>query len=241
MAVPATAHLRRTTPRTASATLSIRPPACSPGPTTPSPDATTDTGLRIALPADGTPANADGIAIAVDEWNRNDGFSPAAIGVTVVPELDVEASQLPPVTDIGRSLDEDSTLMLFDVDGGERVPAWVELDSAATDPDRTPLLIQPATSLIEGHRHVVALRDLERADGTPIDQNAEYGAALDDPDVHTTAVIDGLAEAGLDADGMTTAWSFTVASSNSLSGRLCHMWDETRVAGAGFEPATFGL
>ncbi len=192
------------------------------------PDPTTDTGLRIDLPAEGTPVNANGVAIAVDEWNRNDGFSPAAIGVTVVPELDVEASRLPAVTDIGRSLDEDSTLVLFDVDTGERVPAWAELDSAATDPERTPLLIEPATSLAEGHRHVVALRDLKRGDGTPIEQVAGYVAALDDPDEQTAELIDGLGEAGLDADEMTTAWSFTVASSTSLSGRLRHMWDETK-------------
>lgn len=191
------------------------------------PDPATDTGLRVDLPAEGTPANANGVAIAVDEWNRNDGFSPAAIGVTVVPEVDVEASQLPPVTDIGRSLDEDSTLVLFDVDAGERVPAWAELDSAATDPERTPLLIQPATALVEGHRHVVALRDLKRSDGTPIDPVADYEAALDDPDAQTAEIIDGLSDAGLDADEMTTAWSFTVSSSTSLSGRLRHMWDET--------------
>ena len=40
-------------------------------------DEATATGLRVDLRADGTPVNADGIAVDVFELNRNDGFSPA--------------------------------------------------------------------------------------------------------------------------------------------------------------------
>ena len=192
------------------------------------PDPTTETGRRIDLPAHGTPVNADGTSIGVDEWNRNDGFSPAAIAMTVLPGVDPDASALPPVTDLGRSLDDDSPLVLFDVDAGERVPAWVELDAAGTDPDRIPLMIVPATSLIEGHRHVVALRDLKQADGSAVAPSADYLASLDDTDELTQKLVGGLEEAGLDPAELTTAWSFTVASGTSLSGRLRHMWDETK-------------
>ncbi len=191
-------------------------------------DPTTETGRRIDLPAEGTPANTDGVAIGVDEWNRNDGFSPAAIALTVLPGVDPAASDLPPVTDLGRSLDDDSPLVLFDVDAGERVPAWAELDAAGTDPVRTPLMIVPATSLIEGHRHVVALRDLRRADGSSVEPSVDYLASLDDPDSLTDALVAGLEAAGLDPAELTTAWTFTVASGASLSGRLRHMWAETK-------------
>ncbi len=191
------------------------------------PDADTDTGLRIDLPADGTPVNATGTPIEVDEWNRNDGFSPASIAAIVLPGLDPEASALPPVTDIGLSLEDDSPLVLLDLDTGEQVPAWAELDSDGEDPDRTPLLIVPATSLVEGHRHVVALRDLKQADGSAIASPAAYTAGLAEPDGYTAALVEGLDTAGLDPAAMTVAWSFTVSSGTSISGRLRHMWDET--------------
>ncbi len=192
------------------------------------PDTTTETGLRIDLPTGGTPVNAGGVPIGVDEWNRNDGFSPAAIALTVVPGVDPTASDLPPVTDLGRSLNDDSPLVLFDVDADQRVPAWAELDAAGTDPEGTPLMIVPATSLTEGHRHVVALRNLKQADGSPVAPSSAYLASLDAPDDLTQTLIDGLDAAGLDPAAQNLAWTFTVSSGTSLSGRLRHMWDETK-------------
>jgi hypothetical protein len=147
--------------------------------------------------------------------------------MTVIPGVAIAASALPPVTDIGRSLEADSPLVLWDIDAGERVPAWVELDSEGVDPDRTPLLINPATSLLEGHRHLVALRDLHTEAGEPIPPERTFTDGLDTPDAHTAAMIDALGDAGVDPAEVTTAWTFTVSSSDSLSGRLRHMWNET--------------
>lgn len=168
-------------------------------------DSETSTGIRVDLPADGTPQNAGGTPIGVDEWNRNDGFSPAAIPMTVIPGLDPEASGLAPVTDIGASLAKDSSLVLVDLESGKRIPAWAELDSVGNDPQTTPLLIVPATSLVEGHRHAVALRNLVSGDGNTIEPRAEYMDQLAEPDQITQQLVDGLAESGLDADDMTTA------------------------------------
>lgn len=190
------------------------------------PDETTPTGVRIDLPS--SPANADGTPIDVAEWNRNDGFSPAAIPMAVIADLDPMASGLPPVTDIGASLAADSSLVLLDLDTGERVPAWAEIDQDDHEPGQAPLFIVPATSLREGHRHAVALRDLVTTDGAAVPQSPGYAAQLAAPDELTAELIDGLAAVDLDAAEMTVAWSFTVASSDSLSGRLRHMWNETK-------------
>jgi hypothetical protein len=54
-------------------------------------DPSTPTGRRLDLPVDGMPANHPGKHIDPTEWNRNDGFSPSSIGLTVVPNLDVAA------------------------------------------------------------------------------------------------------------------------------------------------------
>jgi hypothetical protein len=193
------------------------------------PDADAATGLRVDFPADGTPANTDGVHIGVDEWNRNDGFSPAAMPMTVIPFLDPEQSGLASAGDIGLSLDDDSPLVLIDTVSGERVAAWAELDSSGTNTDATALIIVPAVALTEGHRHLVVLRDLVDFDGTAISPSAAYLDRIMTPvDQHDTALLASLAEAGIDPAETTVAWTFTVASGDSLSERLRHMWAETK-------------
>ena len=120
------------------------------------PDASMDTGRRVDFVRESMPANASGVHIDPMEWNRNDGFSPGAQIAVLVPGVDPVASGLAPVTDIARSLDPGSNLVLLDADTGERVLAWAELDAHAEDPARRLLLVLPGRSLAEGHRHVVA-------------------------------------------------------------------------------------
>ena len=194
------------------------------------PDAGTPTGLRVDLPTDGVPTNIDGTRIDVSDQNRGDGFSPSSIAMVVIPGLDVERSKLPPSTDVGASLGTASPLVVLDVDANKRLPAWAELDAASTNPAATPLMIVPASALVEGHTHVIALRNLVRPNGQPIPPNEAYNARLNTPDAHTDTVIEGLRAAKLDANDMQLAWSFTVASGKSLSGRLRHMWADTRQA-----------
>lgn len=190
-------------------------------------DAATATGRRVDLPVDGMPANAGGTPIDPTEWNRNDGFAPASALITVIPDLDVEASGLPPVTDIGASLADDSPLVLVDADTGERVAAWAELDANAEDEAKQALLIQPATALIEGHRHVVGLRDLERTDGAAVEPSEGFAAQLAAPDAEARAAFSDLQEAGVATDDLDVAWAFTVGSGDDISGRLRSMWTET--------------
>ncbi len=135
-------------------------------------DPTTDTGRRLDLPADGTPANVGGTHIDPAEWNRSDGFAPASTLLTHIAELDVEASKLPPVTDIGRSLAKDSPLVLVDV--GERIAAWAELDANAADPDRQALMIVPAAACSKGHRYAIGLRDLVHTGGGAVDPDQAF-------------------------------------------------------------------
>jgi len=202
------------------------------------PDASTATGLRIDFPADGTPANADGVHIGVDEWNRNDGFSPAAMPMTVIPGLDPVQSGLPPVTDIAQSLAPDSPVVLVDTVTGQRIPAWAELDAAGTGGDETALTIVPAVALVEGNQHLVVLRDLLDESGTEIAPSAAYLDRLATPiDQHDAVLLDALAGAGIDPSETTLAWTFTVASGESLSARLRHMWSETKSAVGDGAPA----
>lgn len=107
-------------------------------------DASTATNRRVAFAPDTLPANAAGHHIDPTEWNRNDGFSPSAIPMTVVPGLDAAATALPPVGDIARSLEDGSPTVLWDATAGVRLAHWAELDTNATDESRRSLLIVPA-------------------------------------------------------------------------------------------------
>ncbi len=192
-------------------------------------DASTPTTRRLDLPADGTPANIGGKHIDPAEWNRNDGFAPASRLITHVDGLDPKASKLPPVTDIGSSLAKDSPLVIIGGDKGERVAAWAELDANATDPARQALLVTPAAGLQEGATYYVGLRNLKRADGSDIKRSKGFADQLAKADPMTKRTLRELREhGGVNADDLDLAWSFTVGSAESISGRLRHMWDETR-------------
>lgn len=179
------------------------------------------------MPADGTPANVGGVHIDPTEWNRNDGFSPAAVPLTVVANLDPVASGLPTQGDIGASTEPGAVLALVDVDTGERLGAWAELDPTVTDPQRRLLRIVPAAALPEGHRIAVGLGPLLDEEGGLVERSTALDEVVADPTPRQQEWLDALDRSGLASDDLTVAWSFTVASRDGLSGRLRHMWEET--------------
>jgi len=189
-------------------------------------DSTTQTLRRVDIPSDATPANVAGGHIDPKEWNRNDGFSPSSIGLTVVPGIDLVASKLPPQTDIARSLAADSNLVVVDTSDSQRVAAWAELDPGVEDPQQALLRIVPAVALPEGHRFAIALRGLKRADGTAIGRSAGFAKLM----AHPTSTQRGwlqAVESAIPAPQLDLAWAFTIGSGDDLSGRLRHMWTET--------------
>ena len=192
------------------------------------PDATTATGRRVDIHPDSTPLSADGVPIDVTDQNRADGFSPGSAILTLVPGLDVETTGIAPSTDIGASLADDAPVVLLDTTNGERIPYWGELDAPAPEGDQL-LMIHPAISLPEGHRIVVGLRNLKDADGALIPRTTAFQAAIDNsPEPLERArafrtLLEDLAANGVDIDEVHLAWDFTVASADSLSGRMLHI------------------
>ncbi|MEV0647137.1 hypothetical protein AB0I28_17900 [Phytomonospora sp. NPDC050363] len=208
--------------------------------------ADTPTGRRVALSPEATPRNALGKAIDPAAWNLSDGFSPGSMILARVPGLDLPATGAAPVTDIGRSLDRDAPIVLLDADTGRRHPYWAELDANATA-ERRSLIVRPAKNLADGHRYVVALRDLRAADESPIAPGETFtrltGRTLpkDDP-LHDRQralkpVLRDLSRAGVSTQGLHLAWDFTVASTESTTGRLTHMRDEALAGLNGGAPA----
>ena len=199
-------------------------------------DDTTATGRRVNLSSASMPANVDGVNIGVDRQNRNDGFSPGSAALVLVPGVDPEASGLPPIVDIARSLDPDSASVIIDATTGESWPHWAELDSNATDDARQGLFLRPAVNYPEGHRIVVGLRNLVDATGAPIEPTDAFRAYRDrlESDVPVVEarrpameqVFADLDAAGVDRDDLVMAWDFTVVSTENLTGPLVHMRDD---------------
>ncbi len=199
-------------------------------------DDTTATGRRVNLSSASMPANAEGVNMGVDRQNRNDGFSPGSAALVLVPGVDPEASGLPPIVDIARSLDADSASVIIDATTGESWPHWAELDANATDDARRGLFLRPAVNYTDGHRIVIGLRNLVDASGAPIEPTDAFRAYRDRlesdvPEVEARRpameqVFDDLEAAGVDRSELVMAWDFTVISTESLTGPLVHMRDD---------------
>jgi hypothetical protein len=193
------------------------------------------TGRRVAFVHDALPANVDGTHMDEVELNTFDGFSPGAAVLLWMPTADLVRSVAPPITDIGRSLEADSPIVVVDTRTGKRWPVWAEVDSNAP-PENQALIVRPATNFLERHRYVVAVRGLVDAGGQPLAPSPAFAAYRDgvcttDPVFESRRksmekVFRVLRRAGVARDDLQLAWEFTVASSRSIAGRMLHVRDD---------------
>jgi hypothetical protein len=202
-------------------------------------DSSTPTGLRVNLSDASTPANKNGVHINPAGINTSDGFSPGESIVTRIPGLDnPEAFQKTgavPLTDMDRAFDANQPIVLIDASTGQRQLIWSELDSTATSPENTDLIIRPGRNLLEGHRYIAALRNLKDASGTTIPAPPGFalyrdGASTDVPAIeqrrtHFEDIFSKLQGAGIARGDLYDAWDFTVASTPNITQRMLSIRD----------------
>ena len=216
-------------------------------------DESTPTGRRVDFDITAMPRNVAGKPIDPRDYNYADGFSPGQLIVTKVPGLDNQAAfeqtGAVPIDDLARGRDKNQPIVVIDAATGKRQLIWAEIDwNAGCDPGEQPqngpcdptdaaLLIRPAKNWLEGHRYIVALRNLKDAQGDPIEAQPAFKAIRDgtpsgDPAVegrraHIEDVLDTLKKkAGIRRQGLYLAWDFTVASAESIAGRMLHIRDD---------------
>ena len=199
-------------------------------------DPSSATGLRINFQQAAMPADKNGAHIDPTEWNRNDGFSPGQPITVTVPGLDNQAafdqSGIVPITNMADYTRSDQPVVVINASTGARQLIWAEIDSSAGSAANTSLIIRPGKNWVEGQRYIVALRNLKKADGTPVDTNAAFKQYRDDaiPASASAAVKDRkpamddifakLQSAGIDRGSLNLAWDFTIASRDNLAGRM---------------------
>ncbi len=127
-------------------------------------DASTATGLRVAIPADAAPVNVEGVRMDLADQNRADGFSPASVIVFAADGVDLAGSQVPDADDIGASTDGSSPIVLEDATAGQPWPYWAELDVQSG-----LVTVRPAILLREGHTYRITIGDLVDVEGNAIE------------------------------------------------------------------------
>ena len=208
-------------------------------------DASSTTGRRVNFNALAMPRNIAQKPADTAELNRNDGFSPGSSIILKIPGLDTPAAfaktGLVPQTDIARYADADQPAVVIDTVTGKRWPIFAELDS--NPPERTPgntddvtLMMLPAVNFTEGHRYVVALRNLKDADGKKIPAKDSFRVYRDklrteQPEIESRRpqmekIFSDLKGAGIGRSDLYLAWDFTVASRENLSDRMLHIRDD---------------
>ncbi len=205
-------------------------------------DSSTATGRRVNLTDAAMPQNVDNTPVSAAPYNLNDGFSPGQVITLRVPGLDTPeafANTNPiPLNDLSRNESQDSKepIVVIDAATNKRVPIWVELDSNATSPAGTALLIHGATQFEAGHRYIVAMRKLKDSAGNKLSAPEGFRYYRDDLPSNEDAITSqskrfenmfrSLRKAKIKRHNLYLAWDFTVASDENIAGRLLHMRDD---------------
>ncbi len=204
------------------------------------PDPSTPTGLRVDLPQAAMPANTNGVQISAAPYDRADGFSPGSSIIVRVPGLDNPAAfdRTDPVRlqDLSRAYAPGAPIVLIDAATGKRQLIWAELDANAGSPADTTLLIHPAVNLAEGHRYIVALRNLKDADGEVLQAPTWFRLLRDHRPLppsersqrgrYESRIFPVLRRAGIQRSRLYEAWDFTVESRRSLTAQMLHIRDD---------------
>ena len=197
---------------------------------TPSEDSRT--GFQVALGETTIPANIDGKTTSPRFLNEKDGFSPLTPLITHFEYATAEG--MVSHTDIARYLDADAKTLVFDLETGERVPHFAEVD-ASTDADYARMLmIHPVVPLTHGGRYVVGIQGVVDTEGALVEPSEAFielrdGVTSDDPrvesrrELYDSLIFPALTAQGVERGDVQLAWDFVVASQENITGKALWM------------------
>jgi hypothetical protein len=141
-----------------------------------------------------------------------------------------------PLTDMDQAFAPNQPIVLIDASTGQRQLIWSELDANASSPGNTDLIIRPGRNLLEGHRCIVAMRNLEDASGNPIPAPPGFAlyrdgvqtnvASIESRRAHFDEIFSKLQAAGIGRGDLYDAWDFTVASTPNITQRMLSIRDQ---------------
>lgn len=211
------------------------------------PDEAMPSGVRLALADNTLPITTGGVQIRPSAFEDKDGYATLGPLLAWFGEVDLQGT-------IGHDtletyLSPVAKTVIVDVQTGERVPHFVELDMTAPEGERV-LILRPVVPLRHGAQHVVGIRDLSLVGGAPVPVSEAFAALRDgvltsDVDVESrreifeSVVFPALAGAGVARDRLQLAWQFTTISRENSLGKVLWMRDDTlQRVGPGGPPFT---
>lgn len=195
------------------------------------PDADSPTGWRTRYTAEILPPNVSGDPQPLLDFLQDDGFANVTPFVTVIEGGRVDPTNLPTPHDPTVGMDPASPVQIFDLDTGERVPVWVEVELRGETDDQRPLIIRPLKALPYGHRAAVVITDsLKFEDGTTPAPTAAFaalrgGEASDDLAIefrrpYTEEIFSVAGQAGVSREQIILAWQAPILSEAEAQGPL---------------------
>ena len=189
-------------------------------------DAATATGYRLEYDEAAVPLGKGATEFDVSPYTRLDGMSPASQLMTMFP-IPPDLDEAPFHDSIERSLDADAQTLLLDLETGEMLPHWVELDIQATSESDTVVYMRITERLEPDHAYAVGYRNLTDIHGAPL-QSSDAFVALRDG-IHTDAediearrdafedMFERFESAGVVRSELQAAWRFHTASNSAIS------------------------
>lgn len=178
----------------------------------------------------GTPAPLDPAP-----WNRLDGFSPTMPLLAYFAER-IDPATLVPPTAIERSVTAMASTAIVDMETGERVAHFSEVDATVMPGEPQVVILRPTQRLKPAHRYAVAItRAVRTMAGAMPTVPAGFQAILDnapnrDPRLARVAsrytdIFAALGRAGIQRTDLLLAWDYSTASERYLTGPVVAMRD----------------
>ncbi len=196
------------------------------------PDSTSVSGYRVDVPAAAMPVNADKIPIKPDVFNTYDGFAVAGPMLVDFPG-GVSTVGLPPQSDISKSMEANASIIVVNMDTGERLPIFAEPDMNADEPEERTLIIRPMIRMDSATRYAVGIRNtVKAADGSDLVVPEGFAKILAGEEIdhplferlgNYDTIFSSLDAAGMPQTELLLAWDFVTASDESLTSDLMTM------------------
>lgn len=198
-------------------------------------DSSSPTGWRIQVGATTLPVDTNSVQPDPRFFNERDGWSPLTPLLVHFPGVALDGVLRH--DDLGAYLNDDVRTVIVDVETGERVPHFVELDVSGDDPTQALLLIHPVRPMAHGHRYAVGVRGLVDDQGQSIVASEAFaalrdGAATDDPrvedrrSVFEDTIFPALSATGFAQSNLQLAWDFVIGSREGITGKSIWMRDD---------------
>lgn len=198
-------------------------------------DAESATGWRVAMGETTLPANVDGVQPSPMFINEKDGFSPVTPVITHMVNATVDG--LIGHADLGAYLAEDARTVIVNLETGERVAHFTEIDVTAEWAHAQMLILHPVEPMEYGGRYAVGIRNVVDTSGETIEPSEGFAALRDDTAsadprieqrraLYNDLLFPALEETGFPRTELQLAWDFVVGSKEGITGKSIRMRDD---------------